>query len=365
MPGSGLMRPRSHVDGPKMNLELDGVFRPELAPNGESKTRFRPSEPTAKSSSRSWEREYSELSHQGHVGIGPGHLPERVIIQHQRPGLMSWPRNTRPGQPTGPTLGLERPAVEHAEPRIDRLYEPILNRLPTGPEPGEGLRIDRDPGPLHPGHGPHESTPTGHGPGEIQLRQHGGEQLGQRPDVGRTIIEQGPPLILGPRPAPHGQLTHRLFLGRVHRVQAMPGQRSQQAVAAVGIEPVGKTSELDVEIQDPLRQLPIEGEMTTQLGRREVGHEKAVGTDRVGRNPTAPEIILPQPEGPARSELPGHQTNRDRAVRLAEPRTRNRPTKPPGRRPGPTGEAWFRPPRVGVGEQGGSNPRSSCHEMRF
>ena len=57
MPGSGLIRPRSHVDGPKMNLELDGVFRPELAPNGESKTRFRPSEPTAKSSSRSWERE--------------------------------------------------------------------------------------------------------------------------------------------------------------------------------------------------------------------------------------------------------------------------------------------------------------------
>ena len=94
-------------------------------------------------------------------------------------------------------------------------------QFPTGPEPGEGLRIDRDPGPLHPGHGPHESTPTGHGPGEIQARQHHREQLGQRVHIGCTIIEQGPPLILGPRPAAYGQLPHRLFPGRVHRVQAV------------------------------------------------------------------------------------------------------------------------------------------------
>ena len=35
--------------------------------------------------------------------------------------------------------------------------------------------------------------------------------------------------------------------------------------------------------------------MATQLGRCEVGHEQHVGADRIGRYPTAPEIVSPQP----------------------------------------------------------------------
>jgi hypothetical protein len=49
--------------------------------------------------------------------------------------------------------------------------------------------------------------------------------------------------------------------------------------------------------------------MASQLGRREIGDEQHVRTDGIGRLPTAPEIVVPQSEGPAGSELARHQTN--------------------------------------------------------
>jgi hypothetical protein len=124
-----------------------------------------------------------EFLHQGNVGICTGHLAETVIVERQFPGLQPGPRETASGQPTGPALGLERPTVKHAEPRINLLNEPILIRRPTGPEPGDGLHVDRNSGPLHPGHGTHVAAPTGHGSRKIQFRLHRGEQSGQRHDV--------------------------------------------------------------------------------------------------------------------------------------------------------------------------------------
>src|SRR5687768_9535589 len=52
LPGPGLINPRNHTEGPKMNRFADGVFRPDDAPNGESMVRFRPSAPTARFSRR-------------------------------------------------------------------------------------------------------------------------------------------------------------------------------------------------------------------------------------------------------------------------------------------------------------------------
>ena len=49
-PGSGLMRLRSHRDGPKMNLALLGWLRPVLARKGMMAVRLRPSGPIARSS---------------------------------------------------------------------------------------------------------------------------------------------------------------------------------------------------------------------------------------------------------------------------------------------------------------------------
>src|SRR5207249_1917457 len=93
--------------------------------------------------------------------------------------------------------------------------------------------------------------------------------------------------------------------------------------------------------------------------------QRTTRRDQSGREgPDGPRDHLATTGGSGRIETPGPPDKRDRAVRLAEPRTQNRPSKPPGRRPGPPGEAWFRPPRVSVGELDGTNRRSSYRERR-
>jgi len=51
-PGGGLINPRSHTLGPKMNFELLGWLRPVRAWKADNRHRFRPSRPTARSLSR-------------------------------------------------------------------------------------------------------------------------------------------------------------------------------------------------------------------------------------------------------------------------------------------------------------------------
>src|SRR5215207_1065557 len=56
-PGSGLINPRSHTLGPKMNLELLGRFRLVMAPNADRSVRLRPSDPTLNVAKRICESE--------------------------------------------------------------------------------------------------------------------------------------------------------------------------------------------------------------------------------------------------------------------------------------------------------------------
>ena len=94
IPRPGLIKPRSHTHGPNMNWFALGVFRPELASNGLSRVRFRPSEP--KASFRAAVRSAS--------GAAPAAVPAQGelwlclgLVQRQLAGLGPRPRDVTVG----------------------------------------------------------------------------------------------------------------------------------------------------------------------------------------------------------------------------------------------------------------------------
>src|SRR5262249_5478699 len=82
------------------------------------------------------------------------------------------------------------------------------------------------------------------------------------------------------------------------------------------------------------------------LARRMRNRRRTTRRGRAGREaPDGSGDHLATTGGSGRIGIRGPPDKQELAVRLSGPRTRNQPTKPPGRRPGPTGEAWFKSPR--------------------
>ena len=172
--------------------------------------------------------------------------------------------------------------------------------------------VDRDAVVLHGGGGGHVAAAQ-QGPRQIDARQHGRQQARQRLDVAFAIVEDrvrarrpttGPPRMTS--------VAHFLLFGRADGVEAEVGQRAQQAGAGGRREPVGPVPEFREQIEDAGRHRPAESAVAAELGAGVVGDEQRVGVDRIWRR--RPELVAPEPDRAARSQLLGDQADRLRPL---------------------------------------------------
>ena len=81
----------------------------------------------------------------------------------------------------------------------------------------------------------------------------------------------------------HRQFTHRFLLGGGETVEAVVNERSKEAPTAGGGEPVGLTTKLDVEIEDPGGHRPTKSKVAPQFGRCVIGDEQSRLIGRIRR----------------------------------------------------------------------------------
>ena len=202
-PGSGRIRPRSQVAGPKMNRLLLGWLRPVRLREGRQQARGcgrRPRRParSSRSSPSAW-----RSSRSGWTGGTPWPCRgtcRRPAPAPRSPAAATGCRSPRGRRRTAPP-GSSRPRRRRSGRRPRRSSRALMPG-PAGPEPRERRDVDRDAVPLHPrgrGHvaAPEQGLAERH-PGVAlafeDRRQHRAAAAGERAHVGGAVVEQRLPL---------------------------------------------------------------------------------------------------------------------------------------------------------------------------
>ena len=120
-----------------------------------------------------------------------GHLPERVVVELELPGVGGWPGNAVRGEPALPAFLPETAAFEHAIVAIDFGNQFVLDSGPVTPQQVERHGIDRDAVPLDRRRRLHEPSAQ-QGARQVDARQHGGQQPLQQQHVAFAVVQVSP-----------------------------------------------------------------------------------------------------------------------------------------------------------------------------
>jgi hypothetical protein len=91
---------------------------------------------------------------------------------------------------------------------------------------------------------------------QLKLGLHAGQQQVQRVDVASAVGQDLHALLDRKRPTLHDPLLHRVFAFAVSIVEAIVGERTQQALARRHGAAVGDATKLGVEVEDVDWQWP-------------------------------------------------------------------------------------------------------------
>ena len=247
-------------------------------------------------------------------------VAERVVVERQRAGGQPGPGDALGGEVGGEAVGLEGRALVDAVARVDLRDQPRLDPAPAGPEARQHGGVDRDAGPLHAGGRGHVAA------AEQRLAERGARHRAggrgwpaacaagvRRARQRRLGSSRGSP---GARPPTTARRAGR---GRASRSSRRRPWRRGRATAArrAGPRRTGVGSPLVV-ARNSANRSRIRAGIGQPSARKQpssargvVGHEQRLGADVERRPAQCQQLVAPEPQQPA-----GSQLARDHAHRL-------------------------------------------------